>query len=37
VASKMLAQKHHLVFTILLHLLYLILDDDGLINQMLEI
>jgi hypothetical protein len=37
VASGMLAQKHHLVFAILLHLLYLILDDDGLVNEMLEI
>jgi hypothetical protein len=36
-ASKMLARKHHLVFAILFHLLYLVLDDDGLVNQMLEI
>jgi hypothetical protein len=33
----MLARKHHLAFAILLHLLYLILDDDRLVNQMLEI
>jgi hypothetical protein len=37
VASGMLAQKNHLVFSILLHLIYLIIDDDGLVNQMLEI
>jgi hypothetical protein len=37
VASRMLARKHHLAFAILLHLLYLILDDDRLVNQMLEI
>jgi hypothetical protein len=33
----MLAQKNHLELAILLHLLQLILDDDGLINQMIEI
>jgi hypothetical protein len=33
----MLAQKHHLEFAILLNLFQLILDDDGLINQMLKI
>jgi hypothetical protein len=33
----MLAQKHHLVFATLFHLFYLILDDDGLVSQMLEI
>jgi hypothetical protein len=33
----MLAQKNHLVLAILFHLFYLILDDDGLVNQMLEI
>jgi hypothetical protein len=37
IASGMLAQKHHLVFATLFHLFYLILDDDGLVNQMLEI
>jgi hypothetical protein len=33
----MLAQKNHLALAILFHLLYLILDGDGFINQMLEI
>jgi hypothetical protein len=33
----MLAQKNPLAFAILFHLLYLILDDDGLVNQMVEI
>jgi hypothetical protein len=33
----MLAQKTHLALTILLHFLQLILNDDGLINQMLKI
>jgi hypothetical protein len=33
----MLAQKTHLAFAILLHLLQLILNDDCLINQMLKI
>jgi hypothetical protein len=33
----MLAQKNHLALAILLRLLQLILDDDGLINQMIEI
>jgi hypothetical protein len=37
VSSGMLAQKNHLSFAILFHLFYLILDDDGLANQMLEI
>jgi hypothetical protein len=37
VASRMLAQKHHLTFSILLHLFQLILDDDGIVNQMLKI
>jgi hypothetical protein len=31
VASGILAQKNHLAFAILLHLLYHILDDDGLL------
>jgi hypothetical protein len=33
----MLAQKTHLALAILLHLLQLILNQDGLINQMLKI
>jgi hypothetical protein len=33
----MLAQKIHLALTILLHFLQLILDDDGLVNQVLKI
>jgi hypothetical protein len=33
----MLAQKTHLALTILLHFLQLILDDDGLVNQVLKI
>jgi hypothetical protein len=33
----MLAQKNNLAFAILLHLFQLILDDDGLVNQMLKI
>jgi hypothetical protein len=37
VASGMLAQKNHLTLAILFHLFYLILDHDGLANQMLEI
>jgi hypothetical protein len=37
VASRMLAQKNHLAFAILFHLFQLILDDDGLVNQTLEI
>jgi hypothetical protein len=37
VASGMQAEKHHLAFAILLHLFHLILDDDGLVNQMLKI
>jgi hypothetical protein len=37
VASGMLAQKNHLALAILFHLLCLILNDDGLVNQMLEI
>jgi hypothetical protein len=37
IASRMLAQKTHLVFAILLYFLKLILDDDGLANQMLKI
>jgi hypothetical protein len=32
VASGMLTQKNHLVFAILLHLIYLILDDNGHVN-----
>jgi hypothetical protein len=36
VASGMLTQKTHLAPTIFLHLFQLILDDDGLINQMLK-
>jgi hypothetical protein len=31
------SRKNHLVFAILLHLLYLVLDDDDLVNQMLKI
>jgi hypothetical protein len=37
VASIMLAQENHFALAILLHLFQLILDDDGLIDQMLEI
>jgi hypothetical protein len=38
VSSRMLAWINHLALAILLHLSQLILnDDDGLINQMLEI
>jgi hypothetical protein len=37
VASEMLVRKHHLAFAIFLHLFQLIFDDDGLVNQMLEI
>jgi hypothetical protein len=37
VASGMLAQINHLMFAILLHLFQLILDDGGLVNQMLKI
>jgi hypothetical protein len=37
VAPRMLARKHHIAFAILLHFLELILDDDGLVNQMLKI
>jgi hypothetical protein len=37
VASKILAQKNHLAFAILLHLFQRILDDDVLVNQMLKI
>jgi hypothetical protein len=33
----MLARKNHLAFAILFYVLYLILDDDGLVNQMLKI
>jgi hypothetical protein len=33
----MLARKNHLAFAILLYLFQLILDDDGLVNQMLKI
>jgi hypothetical protein len=33
----MLAQKHHLTFAILFYFFQLILDDDGLVNQMLKI
>jgi hypothetical protein len=31
-----LVGKNHLVLAIFLHLIQIILDDDGLINQMLE-
>jgi hypothetical protein len=37
VASRMLTQKTHLALAIFLHLFQLILDDDGLVNQMLKI
>jgi hypothetical protein len=37
VASRILAQKTHLALAIFLHLFQLILDDDGLVNQMLKI
>jgi hypothetical protein len=37
VASRMLAWKHHLSFAILFYFFQLILDDDGLVNQMLKI
>jgi hypothetical protein len=37
VASGMLAQKTHLTLAIFLHLFWLILNDDGLVNQMLKI
>jgi hypothetical protein len=37
VASGMLAQETHLALPILLHFLQLILNDDGLCNQMLQI
>jgi uncharacterized membrane protein YGL010W len=37
VASGMLALTHHLELAILFHLFYLVLDDDGLVNQMLDI
>jgi hypothetical protein len=37
VASGMLAWKTHLMLAILLHFLQLILDDDGLVNQVLKI
>jgi hypothetical protein len=37
VASGMLTKKTHLALAILLHFLYLILNDDGLVNQMLKI
>jgi hypothetical protein len=33
----MLAWKHHLSFAILFYFFQLILDDDGLVNQMLKI
>jgi hypothetical protein len=33
----MLAQKTHLALAILLHFLQLILNDDGLVHQMLKI
>jgi hypothetical protein len=33
----MLAWKTHLMLAILLHLLQLVLNDDGLVNQMLKI
>jgi hypothetical protein len=33
----MLTKKNHLVFAIPFYLFKLILDDDGLVNQMLEI
>jgi hypothetical protein len=37
VASRMLARETHLALVILLHFLQLILNDDGLVNQMLKI
>jgi hypothetical protein len=37
VASEMLARKTHLTLAILLHFLQLVLNDDGLVNQMLKI
>jgi hypothetical protein len=37
VASRVLTAKIHLSLAIFLHLFQLILDDDGLINQMLKI
>jgi hypothetical protein len=37
VASGMLAQKGHLAFAILFHFFHLILDDNGLVNQMFKI
>jgi hypothetical protein len=33
----MLAQKTHLALAILLHSFQLVLDEDGLVNQMLKI
>jgi hypothetical protein len=37
VASRMLVRKPHLTFAVLLHLFQLVLDDDGIVNQMLKI
>jgi hypothetical protein len=37
VASGVVARENYLALAILLHLLQLILDDDGLINQVLQI
>jgi hypothetical protein len=37
VSFIMLAWKTHLMLAILLHLLQLVLNDDGLVNQMLKI
>jgi hypothetical protein len=37
VASRIRDRENHLALAILLHLFELILDDDGLLNQMLEI
>jgi hypothetical protein len=37
IASGMLARKNHLAFAILFHFLKLVLDGDGLVNQILKI
>jgi hypothetical protein len=37
VASRMLTRETHLVLAILLHFFQLILNDDGLVNQILKI
>jgi hypothetical protein len=36
-ASKILTQKNYVAFAILFHFFQLILDDEGLVNQMLKI